>query len=174
MKQKKCKNEVYEIFQNLKCEEFTIGQVLDVYMAAPFREHTDLKIARQYIHRSILKLVSTGELIKISTGGRRHKYRATNQFNSRDVEAKSAPKDSRAGDLIRKVAIKESLTERLHHQKLQLLTALGEAEEYDAIYKDMPEMQEQIQTLYNESRDKYSKLLGKVKAIESLILLSTK
>lgn len=174
MKQKKCKNEVLEIFQNLKGEEFTIGQVLDLYMAAPFREHTDLKIARQFIHRTILKLASTGDLIKTSAESRRYKYRTTNQFNSRHIEAKSASIISDAGDSTRKALIKESLTDRLHHQKLQLLTALGETEEYDAIYKEMPEMQKQIQALYNESRDKCSKLLGKVKAIENLILLSAK
>jgi len=50
---------------------------------------------------------------------------------------------------------------------------MGEAEEYDAIYKEMPEIQMQIQELYNQSRDKCSKLLGKVKAIESLIKLSS-
>nr|WP_315468619.1 hypothetical protein [uncultured Undibacterium sp.] len=174
MKQKKCKNEVLEIFQNLKNDEFTIGQVLDLYMAAPFREHTDLKIARQFIHRTILKLASTGDLIKTSAESRRYKYRTTNQFNSRYVETKSVPMISNADSLTRKVSIKESLTERLHHQKLQLLTALGEAEEYEAIHKEMPEMQKQIQALYNESRDKCSKLLGKVKAIENLILLSAK
>lgn len=174
MKQKKCKNEVLEIFQNLKGEEFTIGQVLDLYMAAPFREHTDLKIARQFIHRTILKLASNGDLIKTSAEGRRHKYRTTNQFNSRRIEVNSAPIIPNVDDSTRKVSIKESLTERLHHQKLQLLTALGEAEEYEAIHKEMPEMQKQIQALYNESRDKCSKLLGKVKAIENLILLSAK
>jgi hypothetical protein len=174
MKQKKCKNEVLEIFQNLRNDEFTIGQVLDLYMAAPFREHTDLKIARQFIHRTILKLASTGDLIKTSAENRRYKYRMTNQFVSRGSEIKSMPTTPNSDRLTRKVSMKESLTERLHHQKLQLLTALGEAEEYDAIYKEMPEMQKQIQALYNESRDKCSKLLGKVRAIENLILLSAK
>ncbi|MFZ6799268.1 hypothetical protein [Undibacterium sp. Di24W] len=174
MKQKKCKSEVFEIFRNLAGDEFTTGQVLDSYMAASFREHTDSKIARQFIHRTILKLVSSGDLIKTSVEGRRHKYRTTNQFNSRRIELNSAPIIPNINDSTRKVSIKESLTERLHHQKLQLLTALGEAEEYDAIYKEMPEMQKQIQALYNESRDECSKLLGKVKAIENLILLSAK
>lgn len=174
MKQMKLKNEVRSIFLNLTEKEFTVRQALDLYMAAPFNVHADLKTARQFVQRSILKLMNTGELVKTSKEGRSHKYRTTNQFSSHRVEARPVPAIFNIGDSTRKASIKESLTERLHHQKLQLLTALGEAEEYDAIYKEMPEIQEQIQSFYNESRDKCSKLLGKVKAIENLILLSAK
>jgi DNA polymerase-1 len=56
----------------------------------------------------------------------------------------------------------------------RLLTAMGETEEYDAIYKEIPEMRVQIQSLYNDSRDRCSKLLGKVKALENLISLSAR
>ncbi len=73
----------------------------------------------------------------------------------------------------KKIRLKKNLTERLNQQKLMLLTAIGEAEEYDAIYKEVPEIGAQIQELYNESRDRYSKLLGRVKAIENLIALSS-
>ena len=68
--------------------------------------------------------------------------------------------------------MEKSLTERLSNQKLNLLTAIGEVEEYEAIYQELPEMRMQIQELYNESRDRCSKLLGTVKAIEKLITLS--
>lgn len=173
MKQIKLKNEVISIFQNFTEKEFTVRQALDAYMESPFSTQTDLKNAHQFIQRCILKFVANGDLVKTSTEGRSHKYRTTDRFNSYIFESKTIPINSKRCISTNKQSIKENLTERLHHQKLQLLTSLGETEEYDAIYKEMPEIQKQIQTLYNESRDKCSKLLGKVKAIESLILLST-
>lgn len=173
MKQKKFKQEVIDTFQQLSGKTFTVAQALQVYMATPSKIHTDSKSARQYVHRNILRFASTGELIKVSSEGLRHEYLMTEKFSSRLVESKTVQPLKGTEPLVRKSALEKSLKERLNHQKLKLLTAMGEAEEYDAIYKELPEIGTQIQELYNESRDRCSKLLGKVKAIENLITLGS-
>jgi hypothetical protein len=174
MKQKHFKQEVIGTFQKFAGKSFTVGQALDAYMTMPSRIHSELKSARQFIHRNILRLIATGDLVKMSAGGHKHEYRVTDQFNLRLVESKSTSVIVKIEPMTKKSSIDESLTERLNHQKMQLLTAMGEVEEYDAIYKEMPEIRAQIQALYNESRDRCSKLLGKVKAIENLITLSSR
>ena len=174
MKQKHFKQEAIGTFQKLAGKSFTVGQALDAYMTMPSRIHTELKPARQFIHRNILRFIATGELVKISVSGRKQEYRVTDQFNLRIVESKSTSTTVKIESATNKSSTDESLTERLNHQKMQLLTAMGEVEEYDAIYKEMPEIRAQIQALYNESRDRCSKLLGKVKAIENLITLSSR
>ncbi|EIK45845.1 hypothetical protein O59_001484 [Cellvibrio sp. BR] len=68
---------------------------------------------------------------------------------------------------------RQSLQERLNRHKLEMLSAMGETEEYDAICSEIPELQDDIQPLYNQSRDKCSKLLGRVKALESLLARQT-
>lgn len=173
MKQRKFKKEVIDTFQLLAGKTFTIGQALDVYMSTPSRIHTDPKSARQFVHRNILRFLSTGEIVQMNSEGRTHKYKMTDQFSARIANSNVSLVSIKIEPTAQKNSLAKNLTERLNHQKLMLLTAIGEAEEYDTIYKELPEIGAQIQDLYNESRDRCSKLLGKVKAIENLIALSS-
>jgi hypothetical protein len=170
MKPKHLKHEVFSAFQELIGSRFTVAQAVSVYMASPSCSHSDIKPARQFVYRNMKRLIQTGELEKIGADGARQKYRLTERFSARVVTV--MPPISSPQVVPEASKIGGSLTERLNHQKLELLTAMGEAEEYDAIYKEIPEMREQIQSLYNDSRDRCSKLLGKVKALENLISLS--
>lgn len=173
MKQRKFKKEVIDTFQLLAGKIFTIRQALEVYMSTPSKIHTESKSARQFVHRNILRFLSSGEIVQVKSEERAKKFKMTEQFSVRIAQS-SGPVMSEKDDVpIIKNTLGRNLTERLHQQKLMLLTAMGEAEEYDAIYKELPEIGAQIQELYNESRDRCSKLLGKVKAIENLIALST-
>jgi len=172
MKPKHLKREVFSAFQELIGSRFTVAQAVSVYMASPFCSHSDVKPARQFVYRNMKRLIQTGELEKIGTDGGRQKFRFTESFSARLVS--KVPLITDQTRVLEVSNISGNLTERLNHQKLELLTAMGEAEEYDAIYKELPEMREQIQSLYNESRDRCSKLLGKVKALENLISLSAK
>ncbi|MEI8707351.1 hypothetical protein [Pseudoalteromonas sp. B62] len=46
---------------------------------------------------------------------------------------------------------------------------LGETEAYKELYDEFPELVTEIQSKYNQARDNNTKILGKIKAIESLI-----
>lgn len=173
MKQRKFKKEVIDTFKLLTGKTFTAGQALDVYMSTPSKIHSESKSALQYVHRNILRLLSSGDIVKVIAEGRAQKYKITDQFNSRIAILSQKTTHTMIEPLAQKISIEKNLVERLNQQKLMLLTAIGEAEEYDAIYKELPEIGVQIQELYNESRDRSSKLLGKVKAIENLIALSS-
>lgn len=172
MKPKHLKHEVFCAFQELIGRRFTVAEAVSVYMASPFCSHSDIKPARQFVYRNMKRLIQTGELDKIGADGGWQKYRFTERFSARVVTA--IPSSSSQQVVLEASKIGVNLTERLNHQKLELLTAMGEAEEYDAIYKEIPEIREQIQSLYNDSRDRCSKLLGKVKALENLISLSAR
>lgn len=172
MKQRKFKKEVIDTFQLLAGKTFTIGHALDVYLSTPTKIHSESKAARQFVHRNILRFVASGDIVQVKSEGRAYKYKMTEQFGARIAESSPIALPEKEHSTISNNALGKNLTERLHQQKVMLLTALGEAEEYDAIYKELPEIGAQIQVLYNESRDRCSKLLGKVKAIENLIALS--
>ena len=172
MKQKHLKHEVLSAFQELTVSTFTVGQAVSVYMKSPFCSHSDRKPARQFIYRNMQRLIQTGELEKIDADDGWQKYRLTERFGARVVTV--MPSISNDQVVLEASKIGGNLTERLNRQKLELLTAMGETEEYDAIYKEIPEIREQIQSLYNDSRDRCSKLLGKVKALENLISLSAR
>ena len=61
------------------------------------------------------------------------------------------------------------LKEQLKKHKLELLTTISEAEEYEVLSSQLPNRRDDLQELYNDARNRYSKTLGRVKAIESLI-----
>ena len=172
MKTKHIKHEVFSAFQELIGLRFTVAEAVSVYMSSPFCSHSGTKPARQFVYRNMKRLMQTGELEKFSADGGWQKYRFTESFSARLVTVASSLSSQRVVQEASKIS--GNLTERLNHQKLELLTAMGEAEEYDSIYKEIPEMREQIQLLYNDSRDRCSKLLGKVKALENLISLSAR
>lgn len=174
MKQRKFKKEVIDTFRLLAGKTFTIGKALEVYLTTPSKIHSESKSARQFVHRNILRFLSTGDIVQVASQGRVQQYKMTDQFSERLTNENQSSNTTKNEPLVQKNTLGKNLTDRLNQQKLMLLTAIGEAEEYDAIYKELPEIGAQIQELYNESRDRCSKLLGKVKAIENLIALSSR
>ena len=174
MKQRKFKKEVIDTFRLLAGKTFTIGKALEVYLTTPSKIHSESKSARQFVHRNILRFLSTGDIVQVASQGRAQQYKMTDQFSERLTNENQSSNTTKNEPLVQKNTLGKNLTDRLNQQKLMLLTAIGEAEEYDAIYKELPEIGTQIQELYNESRDRCSKLLGKVKAIENLIALSSR
>ena len=65
--------------------------------------------------------------------------------------------------------LNETLVSRLNNYKNELLTGLGEADEYKRICEQFPNLQSKLQPKYNEVREHNSKLLGSIKAVENLI-----
>jgi hypothetical protein len=62
-----------------------------------------------------------------------------------------------------------SLKEKHLSYKQQLLLNMGEAEEYKKLCVEYPELQVKLQPKYNSIREKNTKILGSIKAIESLL-----
>jgi hypothetical protein len=53
--------------------------------------------------------------------------------------------------------------------KQQLLIGIGEAQEYQQLCKEYPELKNELQPKYNKVRDQNSRVLGKIKVIELLL-----
>jgi hypothetical protein len=62
-----------------------------------------------------------------------------------------------------------SLKEKHLSYKQQLLLNMGEAEEYKKLCVEYPELQVKLQPKYNSIREKNTKILGSIKAIESIL-----
>ncbi len=78
-----------------------------------------------------------------------------------------APK-SKANSLVAEKPV-STLRERLAKHRSEMLCALGEAEEYESLCKELPEFSEEAKSLYSEARERSALLLGKIKALESLL-----
>ena len=60
---------------------------------------------------------------------------------------------------------------KAHNYQVDLLTAIGETEEYQRLAKEFPSIQSFLfDADYREAREKSSKLLGQLKAIQTVIM----
>ncbi len=178
VKSLKVKTGLLIVLPQMKGRDFTVDDLTEAYRNDPGCLHQSKKAARQFVYRTMLRLIDSGDLTRVVVDGGWPQYRLTPQFFGRPQSFSavfpSVPLAKAEAPAIPEVKIaspdpRQSLQERLNHHKLEMLTAMGETEEYDAICKEIPELRDQVQVLYNSSRDKCSKLLGKVKALESLL-----
>ena len=162
------KHEVLKVLKTLNDGSFTVDQITKMYLVEGSEAHENKKSARQFIYRTILRLIKSGEMARLDGNKGWPKYKLTDKFQLRlspSANPPSTPPTHRAQN----ASSHQGLTERLNAHKMELLTAMGEVEEYDAICKDMPNLKDDIQSLYDDSRDRCSKILGRVKALESLL-----
>ncbi|WP_420390714.1 hypothetical protein [Marinobacter sp.] len=61
------------------------------------------------------------------------------------------------------------LKKELSTRKVELIASIGEAEEYQRLYNKFPALQEIVRSQYIESRDRSTKLLGQLRAVEAIL-----
>lgn len=164
---KKINFDVKSFIQTLNLSSFSISDLNNMYMKHETCQHLNARTSRQYLHRSVKKLVINGFLKSEKKRGSnaieyhltRHDSGLTSNTSLSDVQAKS---DEQTCIVLR---------QKLKSSKLSLLTSIGETEAYKECVEEFPALQMQIQSKYNLARDNTSKLLGKVNAYESLLRL---
>jgi len=179
MKSLTVKSGLLSALSTLVNREFTVHDLTEAYLNDPASLHDSKKAARQFVYRNMLRLIDNGELTRVVVDSGWPLYRLTPQFLIRlpkpmvRISNGVVPETSPVNTPATKENPRQSLQERLNRHKLEMLSAMGETEEYDAICSEIPELRDDVQPLYNQSRDKCSKLLGRVKALESLLARET-
>ena len=171
-----------KILEDETFDKFTVVKLRDEYL-----QHSQVPLcsneARKYVYKHIVRLVKFGVLIK-SGKKNSHKiiYKKTDLFNEVNFisEASQAPpKASDKKPLLISNENKlenssvEKLEETLKEYKVDMMSAIGESEEYIRLLDSVPEMKEQLREKYHLARDKSSKLLGKIKAIQTIIAIQS-
>lgn len=62
-----------------------------------------------------------------------------------------------------------ALQEELSQRRVELVASIGEAEEYQRLYNKYPALRVAVREQYLESRERSTKLLGQLRAVESVI-----
>tara|TARA_R110001583_G_scaffold1612_4_gene12704 strand:+ start:2024 stop:2533 length:510 start_codon:yes stop_codon:yes gene_type:complete len=156
-------------FSNI--DHFSAVEIRTAYLVLKNDEAMDKSDARRFVYSELLKLVNLGWLKKmVSTKKGITSYVKTDLFNVdllvkqdkpiNDVKQVNMECDSRTTD---------DLPSRLNAYKSDLIEGLGEAEEYRNLRIEFPNMHESLFERYNAVREKNSRLLGKIKAIENII-----
>lgn len=165
-----------DALQLLQWQVFTVAQLTQTYQDKAHNKQTTQKAARQFVYRNILRLIDAGVVEKLPTKKGWPRYQVTDAYKeSLSSNSLTSEKQNDASQIVEspQATVIGTLQKRLNQHKSDMLCAMGEAEEYSAICQEHPDLQTQVQALYNEARDRTAILLGKVKALESLLVKRT-
>jgi hypothetical protein len=133
--------------------------------------------AGRIVYRNILRLEKNG-LLKRTSSKKTDKASFVktsifdiNIFNEKkqslceEVDLNPDKTDSPSGDLL------QNLIEKLQYYKVELLTNVGERDEYKSLCREYPQLKELLQDSYNLARENHQIIMGNVKALETTIKL---
>ena len=158
-------------FSNI--DYFSAVEIRTAYLVLRNDEGIDKSDARRVVYSELLKLVNLGWLKKlVSTKKSITSYAKTELFNA-DLLKKQAMQVAvdkvESVNTATAITIPDNLLNRLNGYKSALLEGLGEADEYKNLRNEFPSMHKSLFEKYNAVREKNTRLLGKIKAIENLI-----
>lgn len=179
MKTIEIKPELLAVLRSFTQQQFTVDQLTTAYLESKACKHSNKKSARQFVYRNMVRMMKAELMSREIKEGGWPTYLLTKRFNESTDNKKSSPKVStdkqrqyRKQDSLEKpcvtTAIRE-LSERLSQHRSDMLCAVEEAEEYHALCTAHPGLKIQTQELYNRARERSAILLGKIKALETLI-----
>jgi 5-methylthioribose kinase len=153
-------------------DHFSALEIRTAYIAIKNDPSINRNDARRFIYTELLKLVKKGWLKKsVSKKKEITSFIKTEMFDATAVTVNSEiyVEKKKEANLAETTPLDETLIKRLSHYKNDLLTGLGEAEEYKRLCEQFPKLKSKLQPRYNEVREHNSKLLGSIKAVENLI-----
>lgn len=139
---------------------FTVSELTAAYRVERASHGRNDRTARQFVHRNIHRLTKLGVLQSLPTSSlsKAIRYRYIG-LDPQDAEP----------DIPTPTEVRTTLRDKLAHHRVELLTTLGEREAYEELCAELPGLRESAQAHYNEARDRSSKLLGRIRALEALI-----
>lgn len=151
---------------------FTISDLLDAYLVLPNCQHDNTKASRQYLYRNLRKYEDQG--LVVSNSSKDSKALLYSLSDKPIAGTMIENSENVSGYLVSECSSKdmsERIRAKLKRHKLSLLKSIGETEALKEWAEEMPSERHKIQAQYNSARDESSKLLGKVNAYESLLVM---
>lgn len=163
---------MHTILQDESFNNFQIKSLRDAYLAASTSCITVSK-TYNFIYQQVHRLVKKGLLDKnVDPQLNETTYQKTTNFFQANFILQGPKKSESVGATLtskQKHNTIKQLEERLKQSEIDLLTSIGESEEYMRLYQTFPEMKAHLESQYLLARETSSKLLGQIKAIKSAI-----
>jgi hypothetical protein len=163
---------LHTILQDENFNHFQLVQLRDAFLATS-PHHQNASEAYNFIYRQVSRLVKKAVLKKvISENSKTALFQKTEQFSQVNFVISQRSEDARQPPkLLDKIEhdVTRQLKERLKQSEVDLLTSIGESEEYMRLYQYFPEMKAHLESQYLQARETSSKLLGQIKAIKSVL-----
>ncbi len=170
----------YQILVVQSLDHFTVKVLRDSYikfMGVPEGD-AERRDAYRKVYRQVVRLQRNDLVEKVPNTGGAVKYRKTPKFhetlfveNRQEEPCDEKPMDGvLSPNAMTNSHVLSELQLKAHNYQVDLLTAIGETEEYQRLAKEFPSIQSLFDADYREAREKSSKLLGQLKAIQTVIM----
>jgi len=162
---------IAQIISTPNINHFSTGEIRTAYLILMNDHSLNPNNVRRFVYCELMKLVKNDWLRKtVSKKKGLTSFVKTELFDINSIiftddnfknELDSGNKASKAQE--------NALMEKLHRYKHELLIGLGEKDECKQLLTQFPELHPRLQQQYNSTSENNSRLLGKIKAIETLI-----
>ena len=173
--------QLYDLLCQKQPQQFTTRQLRDAYAATLDFPGYELGAVRIYVYEQIRRLIRAGWVIKSPKLSKRgqlfHLLEMPKHINlvlvaSRFQGADSSsrfPSVSVEGPLVEQNESDDQsrLQEMLKEARLDLLSSMGETERYKQLFEEIPHLRTRLQSEYHDVRDRSSRLLGHLRALEN-------
>lgn len=175
--------EFYSVLIEGNLNNFTVMELRDAIIRE-CKDETDMTL-RDYhkrAYRVVLGLLTAGLLEKSKDISEFARYKKTPLFMDSMFKQRVAvdrrtkqPKqpahvEYRALSLpVKDPCIRDELDQLVKTYQVDLLSSIGESEEYLRLHQTYPQLKAKLEPHYLKSRDVSSKILGKIRAIESVL-----
>ncbi|WP_282410756.1 hypothetical protein [Pseudomonas sp. PS02303] len=176
---------------DLLCQEihqrFTTRQLRDAYAATLDFPGYELGAVRIYVYEQIRRLIRAGWVVKspklskrgqlfhllerpahinlVLVASRFQRPDNSSPFHSESVEGPLVELPTRSAQ--NESDDQGRLQEMLKETRLDLLSSMGETERYKQLFEEIPVLRARLQGEYHEVRDRSSRLLGHLRALEN-------
>jgi hypothetical protein len=180
--------QLYELLCQEQLQEFTTRQLRDAY-AATLEPGYELGTVRIYVYEQIRRLIRAGWVSK-SAGLRKRgqvfhlmekpasitlvlvdsRCPQSAKSPTELTEKSQSPKDVIADPVApASTADHGRIEEMLKETRLDLLSSMGETERYKQLFEEIPHLKSRLENDYHEVRDRSSRLLGHLRALETTL-----
>lgn len=172
---------IFELFQDDEVLHFTICELRDAYVRNLEDSQIQLSGAWRYIHDQIQRLIRVGWICEDGQRkGRGKIYRVLQKPShltlqlierngSRQTPLLGPPQKMAPTEASKTSKASDRLDTLAKETRLDLLTSMGEAERYKQLLDEFPHLKDKIEGDYHEARDRSSRLLGHLRAIEKTL-----
>jgi len=162
-----------ELLRKQSDTPFSTTEIRDLYEhQIPEGQRPGRNQLRKHIYRELLRLESA-KVVERHGGstGRGCKFIFCPEQSGLELLSKPSPFESNdsPAESMMDVETKRALQEELSQRRVELVASIGEAEEYQRLYNKYPALRGSVKEQYLESRERSTKLLGQLRAVESVL-----
>ena len=146
--------EIYQLIKSAGLITFSISEIHRLYKEAGVAGSQNEKSSRQFVYRNTAKLEKAGKIVRVPVKqGKAVVYAFAEEASQVDPDSQFI----------------SELSDQLDRLRIEFLTTLGEAEFLKDHINHESRWQALINKSYRKTQEQSTKLLGKIKAAESLL-----